>query len=147
MSAKFDWTYPGLEWSRFHALATLLSMRNGGQAEPPFLPDKIADDDWSANEHENQDTESVDTSSPHQITDSGYGRLKRRFLDSLAEFAANKKGGAAVACTAMREGESSVEIWIARNEGFSDVDQFTFDRLGEMLASLFYGNSECRLPV
>ncbi|MCJ1438446.1 hypothetical protein MMC27_007835 [Xylographa pallens] len=134
MSERFDWNYPGLDWSHFHSLANLLSLRNGGQAEPSSLSDTVLDEDWDPDDNGDGDAPSIDTRFAHQISDSGHGRLKRRFLDCLAEFAANKKGGTAVACSAMKEAEDNVIIWIARNEGFSDVDKPAFDRLGKILA-------------
>lgn len=136
MSESFDWNYPGLNWSHFHSLANLLSLRNGGQAEPSSLSDTVHEVDWDPDDNGDGDALSMDTRFAHQISDSGHGRLKRRFLDSLAEFAANKKGGTAVACSAMKEAENNVFIWIARNEGFSDVDKIAFDKLGKVLGSL-----------
>lgn len=138
MSETFDWNCPGLNWSHFHSLANLLSLRNGGQAEPSSLSDTVLEEDWDPddNDDEDGDAPSVDTRLAHQISGSGHGRLKQRFLDCLAEFAANKKGGTAVACSAMREAEDNVVIWITRNEGFSDVDKLVFDKVGKVLGSL-----------
>ncbi|KAF2796524.1 hypothetical protein K505DRAFT_406320 [Melanomma pulvis-pyrius CBS 109.77] len=117
MSESFDWNYPGLSWSRFHSLANLLSLRNGGQAEPSTLADTVLEEDWGPDDNGDGDALSIDTRLAQQISDSGHGRLKRRFLDCLVEFVANKKGGKAVACSAMKEAEDNVVIWIARNEG------------------------------
>lgn len=139
MSETFDWNCPGLNWSHFHSLANLLSLRNGGQAEPSSLSDTLLEEEWDPDENdddEDGDAPSVDTRLAHRISGSGHGRLKRRFLDCLAEFAANKKGGTAVACSAMREAEDNVVIWITRNEGFSDVDKLVFDKVGKVLGSL-----------
>ena len=136
MSESFGWNYPGLNWSHFHSLANLLSLRNGGQAEPSSLSDTVLEEDWDIDDNEDGDAPSIDTRFARQISDSGHGRLKRRFLDCLAEFAANRKGGTAVACSAMKEAEDNVIIWISRNEGFSDVDKLAFDRLGMVLGSL-----------
>ena len=136
MSESFNWHYPGLDRSEFHSLANLLSLRNGGQAEPRSLSDTIIQEDWDADDNADGDASSLDTRLAHQISRSGYERLKRRFLDCLAEFAANKKGGTAVACSAMKETEDNVVIWMTRNEGFSDADKLVFDRLGKALSSL-----------
>lgn len=136
MSESFDWNYPRLNWSHFHSLANLLSLRNGGQAEPSSLCDTALEEDWDRDDNGDEDAQSVDTRLAHKISDSGHGKVKRRFLDCLAEFAANKKGGTAVACTAMKEAEDNVVIWISRNEGFSDVDNPVFDKLGKLLSSL-----------
>jgi len=46
MSESFDWNYPGLNWSHFHSLANLLSLQNGGQAEPSSLSDTVLEEDW-----------------------------------------------------------------------------------------------------
>ena len=136
MSESFDWKYPGLNWSHFHGVANLLSLRNGGQAEPSSLSDTVLEEDWDPVEDEGGDAHSMDTRFAHQISKSGHGRLRRKFLDRMSHFAANKKGGVAVACSTMKETEDNVVIWIARNEGFSDVDKPVFDNLGKMLGSL-----------
>ena len=149
MSEKFDWNYPGLNWSHFHSLANLLSLRNGGQAEPSSLSDTLLEEEWDPDDNGDEDggAPSMDTGFAHQISDSGHGRLKRRFLDCLAEFAANKKGGTAVACSAMKEAEDNVTIWITRNEGFSDVDKLSFDKLGKLLSSLSCNSGTSRVTA
>jgi hypothetical protein len=86
------------------------------------------------------DDRSIDTRYPQRISNSGYDGLKRKFLDCLAEFAANSKGGLSVACSAMREAEESLELWIARNEGFRPADQSLFDEFGNLLSSISSGN-------
>jgi hypothetical protein len=147
MSESFNWNYPGLNWSHFHALANLLSLRNGGQVEPSSLSDMLLEDAWDSDDNGDGDTPSIDTRFAHQISDSGHGKLKRRFLDCLAEFAANKKGGIAVACSAMKEAEDNVVIWIARNEGFLDVDRPVFDKLGKMLGSISCNSGTSRVTA
>ena len=147
MSQSFDWNYPGLSWSHFHSLANLLSLRNGGQAEPSSLSLTVLEEDWGSDNDGDGNAPSIDTGFAHKISDSGHGRLKQRFLDCLAEFAANKKGGTAVACSTMKEAEDNVVIWIARNEGFSDVDKLVFDKLGKMLASLSCNSGTSRVTA
>jgi hypothetical protein len=144
MSESLDWNYPGLDWSHFHSLANLHSLRNGGQAEPPSLSDTLLKEDCDSDDNGDGVAPSIDTRVAHQISDSGHERLKRKFLDCLAEFTANKKGGTAVACSAMKEAESNVTIWVTRNEGFSDVDQPAFHRLGKLLGSLSANNGTSR---
>jgi hypothetical protein len=130
MTESFDWNLPGLDRPLFTALANLLALRNGGQVEPASLPD----DDLEGNDSgEESDTGSIDTSRPQRISKSRHGRVKRKFLDSLAELAANKKGGHSVACSAMREEEDSVTVWIARNEGFQKADELFFQKLSDLL--------------
>lgn len=151
MSECFDWTYPGLNHSHFHSLANLLALRNGGQAEPLSSPEIALDADWYFDDAEEAETESIATGFAHKISDSGHEKLKRKFLDCLAEFASNEKGGAGVACSAMKEGEDNVTLWIARNDGFSDTDKVVFNELGKMLGSFCDNDSTfymlaCRLP-
>ncbi|USP80330.1 hypothetical protein yc1106_07604 [Curvularia clavata] len=139
MGETFDWDYPGLNWSHFHSLANLLALRNGGQAEASSLSNAVLDEDYSSDNNDNAGAPSVDTGCADLITDSGHGRLKQKFLDCLAEFAANKKGGTRVACSAMRESKDSVYIWIARNEGFSEAEKPIFTALERLLESYSRG--------
>jgi hypothetical protein len=133
MAKSFSWSLEGLDIHQFTAFGNLLALRNGGQVEPASLGNEALLQDESDND---SDAESIDTSRPQQISDSGHDNLKRKFLDCLAEFAANKKGGLSVACSAMKEAEEGVEIWIARNDGFSNKDQVLFDELGQLLSSI-----------
>ncbi|KAF2709074.1 hypothetical protein K504DRAFT_380044 [Pleomassaria siparia CBS 279.74] len=142
MSDSFNWNYPGLSWSHFHSVANLLSVRDGGQAEPSSLSDTLLEEDWNPDGDEDGDASSMNTRLAHQISYSGHERLKRKFLDCLAEFAANKKGGEAVACSVMKEAEDNVVIWIARNAGFSGVDEAAFDTFGRLLGSLSCNNAD-----
>lgn len=107
----------------------------------------MLEEDWGPDDNGDGDAPSMNTRSAHQLSDSGHGKLKRRFLDCLAEFAANKKGGAAVACSAMKEAEDNVVIWIARNEGFSDVDKPAFDKLGKALGLLSCNSGTFRVTA
>ncbi|KAF2263123.1 hypothetical protein CC78DRAFT_604897 [Lojkania enalia] len=132
MSEHFRWNSPDLNSAHFHALANLLSLRNGGQAEPASLIEDVLEDDSD----DDSDAASIDTDRPDQISYSGHARLKRKFLDCLAEFAANKKGGRTVACTAMKEAEDSVTLWIARNEGFAKQEEKVYDNLSGMLSHI-----------
>ena len=150
MSETFDWNRSGLNWSHFHSLANLLSLRNGGQAEPSSsydTYDTVLEEDWDPDDNDDGDSPSIDTRHAHQISGSGHGRLKRGFLDCLAEFAANKSGGKAVACSAMKEAEDNVVIWISRNEGFSDMDKLVFDKLGNVLGSLSRNSGTSRVTA
>ncbi|KAF2639440.1 hypothetical protein P280DRAFT_428535 [Massarina eburnea CBS 473.64] len=140
MSGRFYWSYPGLDWSQFHSLANLLSLRNGGQVEPSSFSNTVLDENWDSDDSGDAHTSSIDTGLANQISDSGHGSLKQKFLDRMAEFAANESGGTAVACSIMREAENNVIIWIARNNGFSDVDRTTFDKLGNLLGCLSCNN-------
>ncbi|ORX98686.1 hypothetical protein BCR34DRAFT_593143 [Clohesyomyces aquaticus] len=139
MNETFNWDHSGLDFSHFHSLTNLLSLRNGGQAEASSLSDAVLDEGCSSDEDGDEGTPSENTVRAHRIADFGHEKLKRKFLDCLAEFAANKKGGTAVACSAMKEAEGNVVIWVARNEGFSEADKPVFEKLGMMLGLLACG--------
>lgn len=141
MSESFDWNFSGFGRTHFNAFANLLSLRNGGQVESVSLPD----DGLEADFNDDWDAASVNTTKAHQISDSGHNRLKRKFLDCLAEFAANTKNGKTVACTAMKEAEDNVTVWIARNEGFPDQEKPLFSRLSALLSSLSCSEGTCSL--
>ncbi len=137
MAEKFVWSLPGLNKHQFAAFGNLLALRNGGQVEPASVPE----DDLDGNESESaSEASSLDTRSPAQLSNAVYCRLMMKFLDYLAEFAANRKGGKSVACTAMREAEESVRIWVARNEGFQSIEKQLFE---EKLADLLSKISRC----
>lgn len=137
MSVNFDWGTSELNKAHFNAFANLLYLRDGGQVDSASLPNDLLaddrDDEW--------DGASVDTNKAHQISDSGHMRLKRKFLDCLAELAANKKDWKTVSCTAMKEAEDGVTIWIARNKGFPEKDKAVFDKLSLLLSRLSCGHS------
>ncbi|KAF2498689.1 hypothetical protein BU16DRAFT_481792 [Lophium mytilinum] len=132
MSETFHWSLPGLDRAHFTALANLLSLRNGGQVEDAPLPADLLEE----HDEDESDVASVRTAKADQIAYSGHDGLKRKFLDCLAEFAANKKGGRTVATTAMKESEDSVTLWISRNEGFPELDRSVYDNLSELLGRL-----------
>ncbi|KAH4077567.1 hypothetical protein HBH64_206630 [Parastagonospora nodorum] len=123
MSLGFDWTYLGLDRSsESHSLA-----------EPSFLSDVVLDQNWNTTGSEDGYASSSDTHVAQQISSSEHETLEQKSLDCSAEFAAIKKGGRAVACTAMAETEDSVTtLWIARNNGFEDADYSMFGRLAKL---------------
>ena len=68
MSETFNWNCPGMNWSHFHSLANLLSLRNGGQAEPSSLSDTaVLEEDWDPDDDDNEDGDapSIDTRLTH----------------------------------------------------------------------------------
>lgn len=99
-------TFQGQIRLNSNALANLLTLRNGGQVEPASLSDEVLGEDCN----EEWETTSTDTGNGHQISDSGHIMLKRKFLDCLGEFAANKQSGKTVVCTAMKEVEDNVTL-------------------------------------
>ncbi|KAM0161986.1 hypothetical protein ACHAPG_002003 [Botrytis cinerea] len=131
MAQDFNWNLQGLNKLEFTAYANLLALRNGGQVEPISLSTELSDENESTTD---SDAISIDTSYPNQISDSGYHQLKTKFLDCLAELAANRKGGKYVACSSMMEGEENVTLWITRNGGFQIVDNIFFANLSKHLS-------------
>jgi hypothetical protein len=99
----------------------------------------VVDEDYSNDNNDDESAPSVNTTCAYLVTESGYGRLKQKFLDCLAEFAANKKGRTVVACSAIRESEDCVSIWIARNKGFLEADKPIFTVLERWLESYSRG--------
>jgi hypothetical protein len=45
----------------------------------------------------------------------------------------------------MKEAEENVVVWIARNEGFLDVDEPVFNKLANLLGSLSCNNGMSRV--
>jgi hypothetical protein len=140
MAGIFDWSVPGLNRAHFHALANLLSLRNHGQAERRSLSSVVLEEDWDSDDSEDGQAPSINTNAACQLSGSGHGKLKQKFLDCLAEFADNKKDGTTVACSVMVEAENSVSIWISRNEGFAEADCSVFERVEKLLGSLSISN-------
>lgn len=68
MSWEFNWNSPGLSTNEFHALANLPALRNSGQVERASWPDTTLQED---DEDDDRDSASIDTSTPHQLADSG----------------------------------------------------------------------------
>lgn len=77
----------------------------------------------------------------------GMGALNEGSLIVWLNSRLTKKGGTAVACSSMKEAEDNVIIWIARNEGFSDVDKLEFDKLGKVLGSLSCNSGTSRVTA
>ncbi|KAK3350349.1 hypothetical protein B0T25DRAFT_570912 [Lasiosphaeria hispida] len=93
MSEDFNWKEHGLNRARFEALTKLLAV------------------DWDAE----ADT---DSTKALPLTNFESGRLRRLFLDRLAELVANEKGGRHVTATMMSVGWGHVTIVVARNNRF-----------------------------
>lgn len=132
MSDNSIWTQPGLDQNQFIALTNLLSLRNNGQVEPTSTYEEMDPDKQS---YDGDDSDSIDTAVGQQLSVSGHDKLKRQFLDDVAEFAAKEHGALFVACTAMREREEDVEILITRNTPFESSDHEFFDKFGDLVSS------------
>jgi len=126
MSEKFDWKEQGLDRSRFEALTKLLRLRHQGQVETPTRYDDDHDDDNIPE----TDCSSVKASPP---SDLEAGRLRRQFLDRLAELMANQKGGRHVAATAMSVSPNSVKVTVAKNDKFRLTDKEFLERVQSLL--------------
>ncbi|CAG8984236.1 hypothetical protein HYALB_00004219 [Hymenoscyphus albidus] len=129
MAAKFTWDHPCLKKQDFVALTNLLSLRSNGQVKPSSNDDIDQDEQASGKDY----AESIDTTSPQQISEFGNDKLKKRFLDVMAEFASREAGGSHVTCTAIRAHGENSEIYVARNEPFDDYDKDFFFKFGSLL--------------
>ncbi|KAK2758341.1 hypothetical protein FQN54_004189 [Arachnomyces sp. PD_36] len=124
---RFTWDLPGVNGPEFHALSNALRLRSGGQLEPTTITHLGAEE-----EHESDDDAPSDA--PALISDfSAHEHLKKRFLNRLAELAANEKKSGAVACTALRDLGERCVVWAAMNEGYKAEDGIFFKRVGGML--------------
>lgn len=112
MSATFTWASQGLDQARFQALAKLLRLRSGGQIEEP--EDSIH---YLDIELERKDVSDNDSTTTTVIHDTGQTRLKRAFLDRLAEVVSEVKGGPDVSASLMIEWTDKVDILVAKNTG------------------------------
>lgn len=132
MANKSIWLQPGLNQNQFVALTNLLSLRNSGQVESTSLYEEPDPDERIDN---GDDSNSIDTTVGQQLSSSGNDRLKRQFLDDVAEFAAKEHGARFVACTAMIEREDEVKILITRNTPFEPSDFEFFDKFSNLVSS------------
>jgi hypothetical protein len=89
MAEDFVWSLQGLNKHHFTTFGNLLVLRDGGQVEPASLREELLSEELSDDE---SDSGSIDTNRPLPISQSGHDALKRKFLDCLAECAANKEG-------------------------------------------------------
>ena len=137
MSSGFHWGLSGINQQNFSGLANLLALRNGGQQEP-LAEDlmNLGDDDLRLEDEAASDSLSLASARVQIIATSGHGSLKSHFLDRLAELMSRAKGGAHVACTAMREREDDITLWVTRNTGFKAVDKEFVEKFQAMLQSI-----------
>ncbi|KAK1749421.1 hypothetical protein QBC47DRAFT_355084 [Echria macrotheca] len=133
MNRKFDWKEQGLDRARFEALTKLLRLRHQGQVEPPTQFEDDGEQDDDAQGPDEMDCSSVKASPP---TDLEAGRLRRRFLDRLAELIADQKGGRHVAATAMSVAPDRVKVTVAKNDKFRATDMEFLERVQSLLRQI-----------
>ncbi|MCJ1381973.1 hypothetical protein MMC17_005085 [Xylographa soralifera] len=130
----------GTELVKITALANLLSLRNGGQLEPPQRLAEYSDDI--------EDADGIDldvaTDCPTQLADSGQLALKKRFLDRLAELLSRRKGGYSVVSCIMQEREDLVQIKVTKNTSFTDTDKTFTKTLERLLSAMSSTTKETR---
>jgi hypothetical protein len=122
-----SWNQDGLNKPLFVSLTNLLSMRNGGQLE---AHDTCSDD---ATSDAGETSSSAATTHPATLSSP---ELKTRFLDRLAEVVSCKKGPTHVACAVMKEENTHVTIWVARNEGFVEADVTFLKTFQELMSKI-----------
>jgi len=119
MTPRFDWEANGLDRARFEALTKLLRLRYHGQVEPPSRFDELKHD---ARSDEDSVADDADSTNALMLTDFDPDRLRRAFLDRLAELVANEKGGRYIAATMMVNGQDKVDVFVSRNDKFHPND-------------------------
>ncbi|KPI43240.1 uncharacterized protein AB675_7177 [Cyphellophora attinorum] len=130
MTSFFDWSGHGLDQARFEGLAKLLRLRYHGQVEHPSRYDELQRDAIFDDDDANSDAATNRTST---LVNFNPGRLRRTFLDRLAEVIANEKGGRHVAATMMVQAQDSVNVFVAKNNKFRQADISFLDQLAALL--------------
>ncbi|KAK2611824.1 hypothetical protein N8I77_005147 [Diaporthe amygdali] len=117
MESHSIWASKGLEQARFQAYVKLLRLRNGGQVSDAesFIP--------GANDLETYQytiAEDADSTMQAPLAYVDDDRLKRAFLDRLAELVANVRGGRHVSASLLIESPDGVEVLVSRNSGIKN---------------------------
>jgi hypothetical protein len=136
MTGGFDWEANGLNRARFEALTKLLRLRYHGQVEGPRRFDEKQqnaeiEDDFVLDE--------LESDKAALLTNFDHDRLRRAFLDRLAELVANEKGGRHVSATMMVSGPDTVGIFVARNSTFRTKDLRFLEQIEEQLRLIARG--------
>ena len=119
------------------ALACLFRCAWGESVEDKSATDFDDADDWLIDtDIKGEDEEDIDfdvrSDVPDQITDVGFEKLKRNFLDRFAEFASKEKGWKHVTTTVLQEAEDEAVIWLSANDDMGD----DIDKLKSIVESL-----------
>lgn len=122
MSAEssFHWASQGLNQAQFQAYTKLLRLRSGGQVENSVNSSQFLDND--DDEDDMDDTEDSSSLCPDILCDSNEDKVKRAFLDRLAEVVSPSKGGQHVSASLMAQWDDRVEILVAKNSGIVRED-------------------------
>jgi hypothetical protein len=136
MTRRFDWEANGLSRARFEALTKLLRLRYHGQVEPPTRFDELQHD---ARTDDEANPDDADSTKAFTLADFNPNRLRRVFLDRLAELVANEKGGRHVAATMMVTGQDKVDVLVARNDKFRPGDEKFLKQTEELLQLIAAG--------
>jgi hypothetical protein len=136
MTRHFDWEASGLNRPQFKALTKLLRLRYHGQVEPPSRFDELQHD---AKTDDDSVFDDDDSTKALTLTDFDPDRLRRVFLDRLAELVANEKGGRHVAAAMMVNGQDKVDVFIARNDKFRPKDVTFIEQTGALLRLIAHG--------
>lgn len=115
MTESFHWASQRLiHGSRFQAYAKLLKLRSGGQADRPEYSTAFLADDEPGDEESDAGEDTNDSVARAMLSDSREDRMKRAFLDRLAELVANAKGGPHVSATMMIEWPDRAVVLVAK---------------------------------
>ena len=127
--AKVVWASHILSYLNRHT-ATVYSPSADAASDTSGASD--AGDDEDDGEEEEVDVD-VTSNNAEPLTASD-DLIREKFLNCVAELLAHTKGGAYVTATALREGEESVEVDVARNNGHTDKDADYVSGLAKFLA-------------
>jgi hypothetical protein len=98
--------------------AHILSYLTGERSNTTLLPPELDDDeDFDADKFD------AETDKTGGFTDSDHS-LRFKFLDCVAELLSPSKGWQHVLATGLRESEDSIDIDIARNDGFDTAQSY-----------------------
>ena len=132
MSSKFHWGLDGLDEARFQAFASLLRLKTGGQFQAPSdnRPTKPSginlnalQTSWVEDRIDGDELSDNDSVCPGDFETFDDERLKRQFLDRLAEIIANVKGGPHVTATLLVDWPDYAKVFVAKNYGLTESDR------------------------
>lgn len=132
MSTASAWNARGLDEARFRALTKLLVLRSGRQVQE-YQATQSEDEPTS---NESTGAQDAVSQAPMSLDNIDRGRVKRVFLDRLAEIMAAKTGGQQVSATLLVDFLDAPMVLVAKNSNISHDVEFlgTLERLMRAIA-------------
>jgi hypothetical protein len=132
----------GLNGRRFQAYTALLWLQNGGEEDEP---------NWSWNartapeESESfSDDEDTKTAVAQGLCDFDEPRLKRAFLDGIAELVSNVRNGKHDAASVLVETRDGYTVLVTKDNEFEEDDELFLKKLEASLSKISQTESEIR---